>query len=95
MVAPVLIGASASSAGAHDHSLSDMSLGSLSIPQSALAVTVHVAAMLLVMSVVSIAVYETVGVSVLRHAGSTSTISGPAHSSRPGSSRSSPRRAER
>jgi hypothetical protein len=68
MVAPVLIGASASSAGAHDHALSDMSLGSLSIPESALAVTVHVSAMLLVMSVVAIAVYETVGVSILRKA---------------------------
>jgi hypothetical protein len=45
-----------------------MSLGSLSIPQSALAVTVHVGAMLAVMSVVSIAVYETVGVSILRKA---------------------------
>jgi hypothetical protein len=68
MVAPILIGASASSAGAQDHTLSDMSLGSLSIPQSALAVTVHVAAMLLVMSIVAVAVYETVGVSVLRKA---------------------------
>jgi hypothetical protein len=68
MVAPILIGASASSAGAQDHALSDMSLGSLSIPQSALAVTLHVGAMLLVMSIVAIAVYETVGVSVLRKA---------------------------
>jgi hypothetical protein len=68
MVAPVLIGAHAGTAGAGDHALSNMDLGSLSIPQSGLAITLHVGAMLLVMSVVAIAVYETVGVSILRRA---------------------------
>jgi hypothetical protein len=71
MVAPVLIGSSAGEAGgagAHDHGLSDLRLGVLSIPESALAVTVHVGAMLLVMAAVAVAVYETVGVSILRKA---------------------------
>jgi hypothetical protein len=68
MVAPVLIGSSAGEAGAHDHALSDLGLGVLSIPESMLAVTLHVGAMLLVMGVVAIAVYETVGVSILRKA---------------------------
>jgi hypothetical protein len=68
MVAPVLVGASVSNAGAQDHTLSDMSLGSLSIPQGALAVTLHVGAMLLVMSAIAIFVYDRVGVSVLRRA---------------------------
>ena len=68
MVAPVLMGSSAGEAGAHEHALSDLGLGALSIPESALAVTVHVGAMLLVMGAVAVAVYETVGVSILRKA---------------------------
>jgi hypothetical protein len=66
MVAPVLIGAGTGEAQAHDHALSDMRLDVLSIPQSALAVALHVGAMLLVMGVVSVTVYELWGVRILR-----------------------------
>lgn len=72
MVAPILIGAgataSADTARAQDHVMSDMKLDVLSIPQSALAVTLHVGAMLLVMGVVAVLVYETWGTRILRSA---------------------------
>jgi hypothetical protein len=68
MVAPVLLGASASASASGDHTLSDMKIGDLSIPQTALAVTVHVGAMLLVMGVISVLVYERLGVAILRKA---------------------------
>lgn len=69
MVAPVLIGAGASSeAAAGDHALAAVQSQGLSIPGSALAVTLHVAAMLAVMGVIAIVVYDRVGVAVLRRA---------------------------
>ncbi len=68
MVAPVLIGAGTADARAQDHALSDMRLDVLSIPQSALAVALHVGAMLLVMGLVAVAVYELWGVRILRSA---------------------------
>ena len=68
MVAPVLIGAGAGEAQAHDHAASDMRLDVLSIPQSALAILVHVGAMLLVMAVVAVVVYDRFGVAILRRA---------------------------
>jgi len=69
MVAPVLIGAGAGGeARAHDHAVSDMRLDVLSIPQSALAILVHVGAMLLVMAVVAVVVYDRFGVAILRRA---------------------------
>ncbi len=69
MVAPVLIGAGAGSeAQAHDHAVSDLRLDVLSIPQSALAILVHVGAMLLVMAVVAVVVYDRFGVAILRRA---------------------------
>jgi hypothetical protein len=70
MVAPVLIGGAAAEAEAqpHEHALNDLNLATLSIPETAVAVTVHVAAMLLVMGLVSLLVYEKLGVAVLRRA---------------------------
>ena len=57
MLAPVLLGMPV--AGAY-HSLSEISL------QAALAATVHVSAMLAVMAIVAIVVYERVGLGILR-----------------------------
>jgi hypothetical protein len=69
MVAPVVIGAGAASeAAADDHALSAVQAQAMSIPGSVLAVTLHVAAMLAVMGVVAIVVYDHVGVAVLRRA---------------------------
>lgn len=68
MVAPVLIGAgAASTASADDHAFSAVRSQGMSIPGSALAVTLHVAAMLAVMGVISILVYDRLGVAVLRN----------------------------
>jgi hypothetical protein len=66
MVAPILIGSGAAEASAHDHALTDLKLQTLSIPQTALAVTLHVGAMLIVMAAVSMLVYSKLGVGVLR-----------------------------
>ena len=66
MVAPVLMGTGVATAGAHDgheHPVVTMSMG-----EGLLAVTVHVGAMLVVMGVVSLLVYEKVGLTVLRRA---------------------------
>ena len=68
MVAPVLIGAGAGEARAHDHVLSDMRLDVLSVPASALAILVHVGAMLMVMAIVALVVYDRFGVAILRKA---------------------------
>lgn len=68
MVAPILIGAGAGEAQAQDHAMSEMKLDVLSIPQSALAIFLHVGAMLVVMGVVAVLVYETWGTRILRSA---------------------------
>jgi hypothetical protein len=69
MVAPVLIGAGASEASASsDHALEAVRSGAMSIPESGLAIMLHVAAMIAVMGVVAVVVYERVGVAVLRKA---------------------------
>ncbi len=68
MVAPVLLATDGSSGGSHDHALSDMSLGSMSIPETALAIALHVGAMMVVMACVAVLVYEKLGVAVLRRA---------------------------
>ena len=68
MVAPVLLGSGAAEASASDHAVNDMKLGALSIPETALAVVLHVGAMLLVMGVVALVVYEKLGVKILRKA---------------------------
>jgi hypothetical protein len=69
MVLPVLIGAStAGDAAASDHALETVKNGTLSIPASALALVLHVAAMVAVMGVLALLVYDRYGVSVLRKA---------------------------
>jgi hypothetical protein len=70
MVAPVLLGASSSaqaSDAGHDH-VAELGLASMSVAESALALLVHVGAMVLVMGVVAVLVYEKLGVAVLRRA---------------------------
>jgi hypothetical protein len=69
MVAPVLIGAGTSEAAASgDHALEAVRSGALSIPESGLAIMLHVSAMIAVMGVVAVLVYEYVGVGMLRKA---------------------------
>ena len=71
MVAPILIGggaAEAAEAQPHEHALNDLNLAALSIPETAIAITVHVGAMLLVMGAVALLVYKKLGVAVLRRA---------------------------
>jgi hypothetical protein len=69
MVAPVLIGVGEASASTgHDHAMSEMHLGMLDLPRTALALLVHVGAMLLVMAVVAVLVYDKLGVRILRGA---------------------------
>ena len=68
MVAPVLLSAGTPSAQAHDHALSDLHVATLSVPETAAAVTVHVAAMLLVMGAVALLVYWKLGLAMLRRA---------------------------
>jgi hypothetical protein len=66
MVTPVLLGAGVPAASAHaghDHALTTMSMG-----EGLIGITVHVAAMLLVMGAVSVLVYEKLGLSFLRRA---------------------------
>ena len=70
MVAPVLIGvgeASASGEG-HGHAVEEMRLGTLNVPSTALALVLHVGAMLAVMAVVSVVVYDRLGLRILRSA---------------------------
>jgi hypothetical protein len=82
MVAPVLIGAGAASSAQadqmpgmhmtspvmHDHELLHVQSASLSLPGSALGLLLHVTAMVLVMGVVAVVVYDRLGVRVLRRA---------------------------
>jgi hypothetical protein len=65
MVAPVLLGAGATAeARAHEHGPLDGD--ALSLPGALLATVLHVSAMLAVMAVVAVVVYEKLGVAVLR-----------------------------
>jgi len=68
MVAPVLIGAGTAEAGASDHALEAVRNGTMSIPESGLGILLHVGAMIAVMGVIAVVVYEHVGVAVLRKA---------------------------
>jgi hypothetical protein len=68
MVAPILLGAGAADAGASDHALDMVRDGAMSVPESGLAIMLHVGAMIAVMGVVAVVVYEHVGVAVLRKA---------------------------
>ena len=67
MVAPVLIGLQGHVAAGH-HPADLAMIGNLSLPASALGITMHVGAMLAVMGVVAIVVYEKVGLGILRRA---------------------------
>ena len=68
MVAPILIGASTAEAGASDHALEAVRNGTMSIPESGIGILLHVGAMVAVMGVIAVIVYEHVGVAVLRKA---------------------------
>jgi hypothetical protein len=63
MVAPVLIGGGVASAAAHDHALEAAELLT-----GALGLLLHVGAMVAVMAVVALLVYDRLGVAVLRKA---------------------------
>lgn len=67
IIAPVLIGtgpAEAHAHGGHEHA----DLFAMTLPEMALALTLHVGAMLAVMGVVALLVYEKLGLAVLRRA---------------------------
>jgi hypothetical protein len=72
MVAPVLLGFGSTSAAAADlsaHDKKDAGLATAaSLPADALGIFLHVAAMLVVMGIVAVVVYEKVGVEILRKA---------------------------
>jgi hypothetical protein len=67
MVAPVLIGGAASEAAAHDHAL-EAAGGGVELLTGALGLLLHVGAMVAVMAVVAVLVYDKLGVAVLRKA---------------------------
>jgi hypothetical protein len=67
MVAPVLIGGGAAAASAHDHAL-EATGGGVELLTGALGLLLHVSAMVLVMGVVAVLVYDKLGVAVLRKA---------------------------
>jgi hypothetical protein len=69
MVAPVLLGAGAAEgAAAQDHAIAAAQEHGLSLAGSGAAVLLHVAAMVAVMGVISVLVYDRWGVTVLRRA---------------------------
>jgi hypothetical protein len=65
MIAPVLIGSGAAEAAAHDHAIEATS-GGVELLTSALGLLLHVGAMVAVMGVVAVLVYDKLGVAVLR-----------------------------
>ena len=67
MVAPVLIGGGAAAASAHDHAL-EATGGGVELLTGVLGLLLHVSAMVVVMGVVAVLVYEKLGVAVLRKA---------------------------
>jgi hypothetical protein len=66
MVAPVLIGAGAGAAEAQDHALATVQDQGLSILGSGVAVVLHVGAMLVVMGLLAVLVFDRWGLDVLR-----------------------------
>jgi hypothetical protein len=69
MVAPLLLGAGgAEPARAHEGALHALHAGTVTLGDAALAVTLHVAAMLTVMAIVAVVVYDRLGLAVLRRA---------------------------
>jgi hypothetical protein len=69
MVAPVLLGAgSAEQAHAHAGHAHDHPIATMGVAEGLLAITVHVGAMLAVMGVVALLIYEKIGLAFLRKA---------------------------
>jgi hypothetical protein len=68
MVAPLLIGGGATQAAAHDHALEAASAGGVELLTGALGLLLHVTAMVAVMAIVALLVYEKLGVAVVRKA---------------------------
>ena len=70
MVAPVLIGLEARSDGGHarSHDVADLGLLGDSVGSGAVGIVLHVAAMLVVMGIVAVVVYDRLGLRVLRTA---------------------------
>jgi hypothetical protein len=68
MVAPLLIGAGVADAAADDHALEAAAGGGAALLTGALGLLLHVAAMVAVMAVVAVLVYDRLGVAVLRRA---------------------------
>lgn len=69
MVAPVLLGSGAvEAAHAHAGHVHGDATGTIGVADAAVAVTVHVGAMLAVMAIVALLVYEKVGLAFLRRA---------------------------
>ena len=68
MVAPVLIGGGVASASANDHALEAAGGGTEQLLTGVLGLLLHVGAMVAVMGVVALLVYEKLGVAVLRQA---------------------------
>jgi hypothetical protein len=69
MVAPVLLGAGgAEAAHAHAGHAHDHPVATMSVHEAALAISVHVSAMLVVMAAVALVVYEKAGLTFLRRA---------------------------
>jgi hypothetical protein len=69
MVAPVLLGAGAvESAQAHSGHVHDHPAATMGVTDAALAITVHVGAMLAVMAVVALVVYQKLGLAFVRRA---------------------------
>lgn len=69
MIAPVLLGGGAVQAAvAHDGHVGVESTGTVGVADAAAALTVHVGAMLVVMAIVSVLVYEKLGLAFLRRA---------------------------
>jgi hypothetical protein len=68
MVAPVLIGAGVADASASDHAIQAAGGGGAALLTSAFGLVLHVAAMVAVMGVVALLVYDRYGVAILRRA---------------------------
>jgi hypothetical protein len=68
MVAPLLLGTGAYQADAHSGPIHDLPTGAIGVHEAALAITVHVGAMLVVMAAVALVVYEKAGLTFLRRA---------------------------
>ncbi len=66
MVAPVLLGLSGDAAAGSDHGLEAARSGAFSVAEGALAASLHVVAMLAVMAVIAVLVYDKLGVRILR-----------------------------